>query len=445
MIKVSTFQCQGIEINMRTLLVCFLTFLTVSTALGQDTLTVSQAVQRVLEHHPAIAQGSESVRAAEARVLQSASPSYPDVTTEASYTFLGPIAKLTFPGLGEFRLYPADNYDAHIAGRYTVYDFGRIDASVNVTRSRVQSGRDAVELTKSNLAYQTIRVFYSILFLEKSIQVQDEQIEALNQHMLSTKRRVAAGTATSFEVLTTQVRVAAAQSQKIDLENGLQKQRVVLGQLLGLAPGVQFQIRGDFEQSAPRSTNQSLFQVAAQQRTEIKLARDAEQSAELQRDLVSLGNRPSLKANIIYGFKNGLMPNLDVLRGNWVAGVKAEMPIFDGWRTDHQKEEAEAVMLAEQARRRDVEQQVSSDVEQASADVQGAVSKITISELQVQQAKEAVSIAQSRYETGTVTNLDLLDAQAAESTARLGNLQALYKYVMSKYELQRAIGAKPWE
>jgi len=430
---------------MKHLFIFPLVFLMFNSAYAQDTLTVNQAVQHVLEHHPAIAQGNESVRAAEARVLQSASPSYPDVTTEASYTFLGPIAKLAFPGLGEFRLYPADNYDAHVAGRYTVYDFGRVDATVNMTNSRVQSGRDAVELTKSNLAYQTIRVFYSILYLERSIRVQDEQIEALNQHMLSTKRRVDSGTATSFEVLTTQVRVAAAQGQKMDMENGLQKQRVVLGQLLGLAPGVQAHIRGDFELSGLTVPGESLFQTASQRRMEIKLAKDAEQSAELQRDLVSLGDRPSLKANLAYGFKNGLMPNLDVLRGNWVAVVKAEVPIFDGWRTDHQKEEAEATMLAEQARRRDVEQQVSSDVEQALADVQTATSKISISELQVQQAKEAVSIARSRYETGTVTNLDLLDAQAAESTARLGNLQALYKYVMSKYELQRAVGAKPWE
>ena len=430
---------------MRHLCIFALASLMLNSAFAQDTLTVRQAVQRVLERHPAIDQATRNVRASEARVRQSTSATYPEVSGEAGYVFLGPIAKLAFPGFGEFRLYPADNYDAHIAGRYTVYDFGKVDAATNVTKSRVQSALDAIELTKSSLAYQTIRVFYSILFLEKSIQVQDEQIEALNQHMLTTKRRVASGTATSFDVLTTQVRVAAAQSQKIDLENVLQKQRVMLGQLLGLAPGVHVQIRGDFEQSAPPSTNQSLFQVAAQQRTEIKLAKDAEQSAELQRDLVSLGNRPSLKANLVYGFKNGLMPNLDVLRGNWVAGVKAEVPIFEGWRTDHQKEEAEATMLAEQARRHDVELQVSSDVEQASADVQAAVSKITISELQVQQAKEAVSIARSRYETGTVTNLDLLDAQAAESTAKLGNLQALYKYVMSKYELQRAIGAKPWE
>ncbi|MCX6143117.1 MAG: TolC family protein [Ignavibacteriales bacterium] len=430
---------------MRHLCIFALAFLMLNSAFAQDTLTVRQAVQRVLERHPAIDQATHNVRASEARVRQSTSATYPEVSGEAGYVFLGPIAKLAFPGFGEFRLYPADNYDAHIAGRYTVYDFGRTDATVNVTKSRVQSGRDDVELTKSNLAYQTIRVFYSILYLERSIRVQDEQIEALRQHTLSTNRRVDAGTATNFDVLTTQVRVAAAQSQKIDLENGLQKQRVVLGQLLGLAPGVQVPIRGDFEITALTIPGESLFQTASQRRMEIRLAKDAEQSAELQRDLVTLGDKPSLKANLVYGLKNGLMPNLDALRGNWVAGVKAEVPIFNGWRTDHQKEEAEAVMLAEQARRRDVERQVSSDVEQASADVQAAVSKITISELQVQQAKEAVSIAQSRYETGTVTNLDLLDAQAAESTARLGNLQALYKYVMSKYELQRAIGAKPWE
>jgi outer membrane protein len=430
---------------MRSLFVIPLTIILFTSAQAQDTLTVNQVVQRVLERHPAIEQASQNVRASEARVLQGASATYPEVSAEATYAFLGPVAKLAFPGLGEFKLYPADNYDMHITGRYTVYDFGKIDATVNVTKSRVQSGRDAVEWTRSNLAYQTIRVFYSILYLKQSIKVQEEQIEALNQHILSTKRRVAAGTATSFDVLTTEVRTAAAQNQKVDLENALKKQNVVLAQLMGLAPGAQVNIQGDFEQKAPAATDVSLMQSAAQQRIEIKLAKDAEQSAGLQRDLVSLGTMPTMKVNLTYGLKNGFIPNLDVLRGNWVAGVKAEVPLFDGWRTDHQKEEAEAAILAEQSRRRDVERQVSSDVEQAEADVQTALSKISISELQVQQAKEAVSIAQTRYETGSVTNLDLLDAQAAESAARLGRIQALYKCVMSSYELQRAIGAKPWE
>ena len=46
-----------------------------------------------------------------------------------------------------------------------------------------------------------------------------------------------------------------------------------------------------------------------------------------------------------------------------------------------------------------------------------------------------------KYETGSITNLDLLDAVTAESAAKLMNLQALYRLVISKYDLDRAIGA----
>jgi outer membrane protein len=430
---------------MRPLCALIFSAIVLNTALAQDSLTVDQVLRRVLETHPAIAQAEQNIHAAEARVLESASALSPDVTTEASYAFLGPVAKLSFPGIGDFRLYPANNYDAHIGGRYTLYDFGKVDAAVDLNRSRVQTSRDAVELTRSTLAYQVIRVFYAILLLEKSIGVQNEQIDALRQHIDITKRRVSAGTATSFDVLTTQVRVAAAQNQKIDLENAAAKQRAILSQLLGLKSGSSVHVRGDLEQTSIPLNNDSLLQAAIRQRTELRLAQDAGISAELQQKVALLGNKPTLRMNLTYGLKNGYIPNLDVLRGNWVAGVRAEVPIFDGGRTDHQQEEAQAVILAEEARQRDIQQQIRSDVEQAVTDVQSAAAKIPISEIQVQQAKDAVSIARSRYEIGTLTNLDLLDAQTAESTARLGNLQALYKLILSKYELQRAIGAKPLE
>ena len=430
---------------MRPLYACLISAIALSASLAQDTLTVDQVLRRVLETHPAITQAEQNTHAAEARVLQSASALSPEVSTEASYAFLAPIAKLAFPGLGEFKLYPASNYDAHIGGRYTVYDFGKADAAVDLSKSRVQTSRDAGELTKSTLTFQAIRVFYAILLLEKSIGVQNEQIDALRQHIDITQRRVSAGTATSFDVLTTQVRLAAAQNQKIDLETAAARQRAMLSQLLGLPAGSAVHVRGNFEQTSTPLNNDSLLQTAIRQRAELKLAQDAGLSAGLQEKAASLGNRPSLKVNLTYGLKNGYIPDLDVLRGNWVAAVKAEVPIFDGGRTDHQQEEARALVLAEEARQRDMQRQIRSDVEQAVTEVQSAASKIPISELQVQQAKEAVSIAKSRYEIGTVTNLDLLDAQTAESTARLGNLQALYKLILSKYELQRAIGANPLE
>ena len=404
-------------------------------------MTVEQAVQRVLQTHPALDQARANIRAAEARTSQAASAKLPDVTSEASYAHIGPVPEFSFPVLGSFVLAPEDNYNVHVAGQYTFYDFGRTSTTVDLSKSREQSLRDAMELTKTNLSLQTIRVFYTIILLQKSMKVQDEQIEALNQHLSVTQKRVEAGTATSFDVLTTQVRVAGAQDQKVDVQNALEKQEAVLSQLLNLPVQSLPSIRGSFQQTALSLNVDSLSQLALQQRTELKIAHDAEQSAERQKSVSSLGNMPTLKVNAVYGLNNGYEPNIYPVRGNWVWGAQAEVPIFDGGRVGHQEEEAEAAVQSEQAHGRDVEAQIRSDVEQVVADVQAASSKVQISELQLRQAHDAVAIARTQYETGSITNLDLLDAVTAESAAKQMNLQALYRFVISRYELERAIGA----
>ncbi len=411
------------------------------TASGQDSMTVEQAVQRVLQTHPAIDQARANIRAAEARTSQASSTKLPDVFSEATYAHIGPVPAFSFPVFGTIVLAPEDNYNAHVAGQYTVYDFGKNNSTVDLSRSREQSLRDAMELTKTNLSLQTIRVFYTIILLEQSLTVQDEQIEALNQHLSVTQKRVAAGTATSFDVLTTQVRVAGAQNQRVDIQNSLQKQEAMFGQLLDLPLQNLPAVQGSFQQTTLPLNIDSLSRVALDQRTELKIARDAEQSARRQKAVNALGNMPTLKLNAVYTLNNGYEPNIYPLRGNWVWGAQAEIPIFDGGRVGHQEEEAEAALQAEQAHGRDVESQIRSDVEQAVADVQAAASKVQISELQLRQAHDAVAIARTQYETGSITNLDLLDAVTAESASKLLNLQAVYRFVISKYELERAIGA----
>jgi len=408
---------------------------------AQDTLTVEQAVQRVLQTHPAIDQALANIRAGEARTSQASSAKLPEVTTEAVYAHIGPVPDFSFPVLGSFVLAPADNYDAHVTGRYTLYDFGKTGTAIDLNQSRVQTMRDAMELTKINLSLQTIRVFYAIVLLRRSSQVQDEQIEALNEHLSVTQKRVEAGSATNFDVLTTQVRVATAQNQKVEIQNSLQKEEAMLRQLLNLPTKSLPVIHGSFQQTQVSLNVDSLSQLALQQRSELNLAHDAEQSAQRQKKLNALGNMPTLKVSVLYGLKNGYEPNIYPLRGNWVWGAQAQVPIFDGGRVSHQEEEAQATVQAEQAHTRDVEQQIRSDVEQVAADVQAAVSKVQISEVQLRQAHEAVTIARRQYETGSITNLDLLDAETAESAAKLMNLQALYRFVISKYELNRAIGA----
>jgi len=380
------------------------------------------------------------VQAFVARVEQNRSPYYPKTDAEIGYTRLGPVAKLDVPVLGSFKLFPENNYDGHLSVEQTIFDFGKTRSQIELGETSVQSALDNVELLKNNLAIQTIQTFYSIMYLQQSIQVQDEQVNALNQHLLITQKRVQSGSATDFDVLTTEVRVSAAQTHRIDVENELRKQEVIFRQLLDLPPSSPVHLGGDFSLPPIPLKPDSLLALAMQRRVEVLLSRDGEKAVEMQLRVASLRDMPSLKANIAYGLKNGYIPNLDVLRGNWVAAVSLQVPIFDGYRTRSQEQESEANLRAARAHTLDTERAVTSEVLQAISDVRASLDKIQTSELQVRQAKQAIDVATVRYEGGVVTNLDVIDAQTALAQAELFHLQALYHYALSRYALDKSIG-----
>ncbi len=61
-------------------------------------------------------------------------------------------------------------------------------------------------------------------------------------------------------------------------------------------------------------------------------------------------------------------------------------------------------------------------------------------EKNVEQAREAVRIAELNYAEGLATNLDVSTAQVALSQARTNYSQALYDCVISQAQLEKAVG-----
>jgi outer membrane protein len=426
------------------LLFSLMAFPATSQAQGADSLTLDQVIGRVLATYPAVQQASRGVVASEARVLSSRSAYYPEIEGDGSYVRVGPTASIDIPGLGAFDLFPANNYDAHLALRQTVFDFGKRSTEVDYARSIEQAAGHNVELVQTALAYEAIDTFYAIIFLERSLDVQDEEIAALERHIEVTREKVRTGSATDFEVLTTEVRVATAQSRRIDLANAMSRQTVRLRGLMGLPPDQPLNLAGVFPETAAPLDGDSLVALAVAQRPELRLSRDAEASAAIQSKLASLGDRPSLDIGLMAGFKNGYVPNLNTIKGNWDAAVQVQVPIFNGFRTRSHVAETRATAAAAQDRTRDVERRVTIEVRQAVADVQASVEKLAASDLQVRQAEAAVSMADVRYQAGVITNLDVLDAQTSLQEARLMRLRAQYDVVRSRYELERAVGARVW-
>ncbi len=402
-------------------------------------LTVNQAVAMSLQNYPSVRQALEQAGAAEARVDQSKSGYYPTVTGEAVYNRLHPIEEVAF-GSEVFQMFPADNYDMHIGLRHNLFDFGKTSTQLNLSRTYQKTSQDNLQAVKTDLTFQAIKSFYAVLYLARSVAVEKEEISILQDHLDETGKKVKAGTATDFETLTTQVRVALAQNRRIDLENMLRKQDIQLTTFLGVANDTRLDLQGDFTVAPVELDEAKSIDQALQERVEVKLARDMETAAKVQEKLSKYGNKPTIDLNFSYGVKNGYLPDLNERVKNWVAGGDLKIPLIDGLRTHYQEKEAVANFNAAQARRLEVEKQITTDVRQAVSDYSSSLEKLSATDLQVKLAQTALDQARIRYDAGVITNLDLLDAENSLSQARLMQLDAAYSYVLSNYALQKATG-----
>ncbi|HUI31392.1 MAG TPA: TolC family protein [Candidatus Acidoferrales bacterium] len=413
-----------------------------------DSLTLNESIQKAIQTNPDILQAAHSIDVFQSGVEVNKSSYYPNANADLTYARLGPASSVVFPIPGippqNFQLYPLNAWDEHLVAEGIIYDFNKRSRSVDLAASQVNTAQDRLELAKSGLSYRTIQTFYAILFLEKSIRVQDEEIKNLNDHLLMTQKKVQAGTATDFDALTTQVRVAAAQNEKINLQNNLENTKVVFRRLLGLAPDSPVNLSGEFaEEPVPLNTD-SLVSQALSGRIEMKVADDQLNSAQMQYKVASATNNPTLGASLMWGLKNGLFPDQTALRGNFVAGIQLAVPLFDGFRERNLEEEANASIRVYEDNRSGVAEQVKSDVQKGISDVQSSLDRLRMTDITVEQAKSAVEQARIRYDAGTITNLDLLDAETSLSQAELMQIQALYRFVVSRYELDQAIGQKVW-
>ncbi len=405
----------------------------------EGNLTLDKAIRLALTNQPLIQQSEEDVKAADAKIKQQKSFDYPDVEGNLSYARLGPVSSIAF-GESTFNLFPANNYNFNVQANYNLYDFGKKNALLDLTKSYKLTNEEKIEYIKNGLSYKTVYLFYSILYLEKDLKVKNDQINTLQNHLQITNKKEENGSATDFDILTTKVRVAAAENEKIDIENAITKQKIALKEILGLNSGETLNLSGDLALMQQSTNTDSLLAKAYSQREEMKIAADNVNSTKLRKHAASLEDMPQVNVVANYGLKNGYIPDLNVLRGNWILGISANIPIFNGFKKDARIEEEEANLNADNFKISALKRKIKTEVEQSVSQLKTSRSQLRIIELQVEQAEQAVKRAEASYENGVITNLDLLDAETSLAEARLLHLRVIYRDVINTYSLKEAVG-----
>jgi outer membrane protein len=413
-----------------------------SSGPGQsDSLSLSMIIEEIVWNHPTIKEAEEALKNADARIGLAKTGYYPVVDASAGFSNIGPVLKFTIPQMGTIQLYPENNYSGSVNYRQVIYDFGRTRQNIDIETENKTLGAQALEQVKQKMSLAAVNSFYTIAYLQEAVRIKDEQLATLEEHLTYVKTMKATGSATDYQILSTEVRISAAQSQKVDMLSSLSIQQAYMGSLLG-REDFRAAVREELDMELPSINPDSLQQYALQHRDEMIISREKTSLADLRYDLIQTTNRPMISMSISGGAKNGYQPDLNTLKANYSAGIGISIPIFDGMKTKYNLMQAKSAINNAQYETENTRRSITSDIREAQSYLESARQKVSQSALQLDQALKAYALAETSFGAGTITNLELLDANTAVSESKLMLLKARVDYAASIYRLKAALGER---
>jgi outer membrane protein len=396
-------------------------------------------------YFPNLKESQNAISAAQQRLDLTKMEKLPTVSGDASYTYVEPKIELPFPlgpggQLENFQFAAVHNYGAAVGGNYTLLDFGRLKANIEKAKTELQYSKHDMENNKSMLALQVATIYYNIIFLKKSIDIQDSLIAFLNENKAIVESKLKNGDAIKVDLLNIQAQVDIETNRKVDLQNTLQKQINLMAYTTGTttAQGNAF----DFDMSVKGATD--ALAEAQNNNLDFIIAKDRIKQSQDELGITKLTNRPSVDLGANVGVKNNYLPNINDPMFNYNAGVSLHIPIYTGGRTKQQIKLAETNVRQNELAIESLGNTYKKDIDQALTDIESNLNRIKNTEGQIEQNKVAQELTASRFKNGVATNLDLTNSSTNLQRAQLTRLQYEYQLCVAKLQLANLMGYQYW-
>ncbi len=327
----------------------------------------------------------------------------------------------------------------------TFQPFGRYRSQSRAANASIDAAVADERRTLVDVSFQVSKAFYDMVLADDLIRVASDSVDQRLKHRDHTRRLVDAGTAPRFDLLRAEVQLSAARPALIKAVHSRSTALADLLHLLGLDPSAQPAVVGSFPVEFPPLPldEDRAIQLACEQRPDLAAAMASEEAARHQVSVARQALQPSVQLNGTYERTRGARAPIGSYRDNWLTTVGLIYPVFDSGLSRAQRDEAKAAYDQAQLNTENLLSTLRVDIRKAIAGVKEAEEVFASQEKNVEQAQEALGIAQVAYDTGAKTALDVLDSEVALTQARTLRAQALHQRAVAMAQLTRAIGLLP--
>ncbi len=400
-------------------------------------LTLKEAEALAIRNHPQVSAAQLNARAANEATAVVHAALLPTLFGSVSAVAAAENSRIAAGGLNNPIIF--NRFATGFTINQLISDFGRTARLTDSSRLRARSLEETAESVRADVLLQVDRAYFTALRAHAVLRVAEETV--------GNRRLIAE-------------RVAALTESKLRSGLDLSFANVSLSEAKLLLLGAKNEIRGSFAELAvvigsrdvrnyeladeplpdPLAGEPELFvSEALRARPELASLRAESESALKFAEAEKSLRLPAFGAIA----SAGAIPGHDErLRGRYAAvGVNLNIPVFNGHLNAARRSEADLRAQAARQRVRDAENRVARDVQVAWLDANTAFERLAVTGELLEQAVLALDLAQSRYDLGLSSMVELSQAQLSKTGAEIASSSARYEYQIRRAMLKYAIGA----
>jgi outer membrane protein TolC len=235
--------------------------------------------------------------------------------------------------------------------------------------------------------------------------------------------------------------VANLQPQAIRARNSVDVSELGLKTVVGLDLDAPIAVKGELAALPLDTETGGAIEQALGQRPEL---RQLDYQRRMAGEMLKIARGSALPTLAVGGAYSFWADGLNFRKGTWqnfyAINLSLTVPLFNGFESRARVGQSKAMIRELEWTRKGLSDMIAFEVRQAVLNYTQARETLLSQEKNVEQAREAVRIAELNYAEGLATNLDVSTAQVALSQARTNYSQALYDCVISQAQLEKAVG-----
>ncbi len=340
----------------------------------------------------------------------------------------------------------ADSWRGAIGLEQPIYRGGLARATVRAQEHRIAATEETLRAARYDVMLDTARAFCAGLLARDVIDARTAAVEVLERQREEARRRADVGVGSSFDVLQADVALSNARPPlvraRLQYRLAIEELRLAIGLPWpgGLdADGVT--LLGDWPFPVLSAAPGEALETALSHRPELAaLARERDAAAWDVR-AIRATRLPHLTASATYGWNSRQFGDTwhDNLSG-WRVGVRASLPLWTSGLAGSREAQARSRERQLLWRETELRAVIEMDVARTLAEWRVAGELYATSADRIRLAEEAQRQARSRFEAGSLPQVEVLLATLELTQARLDRAQAAHDANLAIAQLNRAMG-----